>query len=264
MQPLTNEEERDLARRARDGDREALHHLVIRHEPLVSSLTRRYRQANIPYEDLRSEGFMGLLHAAARFDPERGTRFATYAKWWVRYFLQRFVTKNRRLVAPRQTRRLRRLRQRLRSVSVRWENEHGTVTAEELAEVLDATVAEILEVQTELSCPDQSIDDPERARRYRSSTPTPEEHLADEQKERVFRTVVEQALAVLSERERAIVRERILTDPARPLRDLGRAFGVSGERIRQIEKVALTKMREALRDSHRPEDIARTRALLAA
>ncbi|HBQ09752.1 MAG: sigma-70 family RNA polymerase sigma factor [Sandaracinaceae bacterium] len=245
---LTREEEQALTERLRNGCPRALHELVVRHRPLVAAMAKRYGRPGAPREDLIHEGFVGLLDAAGRFDPERGTRFSTYARWWVRYYMQRYVRANRRMVTPSKTRNMRKLRQRLRKTARQMEQKKGDhVTAEELAEVLEVSVEEVLAVQHELSYPDVpiAVDDP-RAGHDPADHATPEEAAAQEERRRVAMELAEHALSVLDARERRIVKERVLSDERRSLREIGEALSVSGERVRQIEAKALLKMRKAL------------------
>jgi RNA polymerase sigma-32 factor len=153
------------------------------------------------------------------------------------------------MVTPSKTRNMRKLRQRLRKTARELEQRRGgAVSAEDLAKVLEVSVNEVLEVQQELSYPDMpiSVDDPRSGHDPVSREGTPEEEAATEERRRVARELAERALAVLDPRERRIVRERVLSEERRSLREIGEALKVSGERVRQIEAAALRKMRKAL------------------
>ncbi len=202
---LTREQERELTERLRNGCPTALHELVVKHRPLVAAMAKRYGRPGAPREDLLHEGFVGLLDAAGRFDPDRGTRFSTYARWWVRYYMQRYVRANRRMVTPSKTRNMRKLRQRLRKTARELEQRRGgAVSAEDLAKVLEVSVNEVLEVQQELSYPDMpiSVDDPRAGHDPIAHDGTPEEEAATVERRRVARELAERALSVLDPRER--------------------------------------------------------------
>jgi RNA polymerase sigma-32 factor len=264
---LTPEEERELTIRIRRGCREALHELVVRHQPLVTAMAKRYGHPNAPYEDLLHEGFVGLLDAATRFDPERGTRFCTYARWWVRHYMQRYVTLNRRMVTPSQTRNMRRLRQSLRKTTRQCEQQRrGRVPAEQLAEVLGVSVQEVLEAQQELAQRDVAVVGDGRLGGHEpvSGDQSPEEQAAIAERRDALRALAERAMSVLDLRERSIVTDRLLADRPRPLREIGERLGISRERVRQIEVAALEKMRSALERPGEEASVALTRELLAA
>lgn len=252
---LTREEERELAEQLRNGSTEALHELVVRHTPLVAAMAKRYGRRDATREDLLNEGFLGLIDAAERFEPEHGTRFSTYARWWVRYYMQRFVRSNRRIVVPSKTRRMRKIRQRLRRTARLLEQRLGrAVSADELAEALEAPVEEVLAVQQELSCPDVpiSVHDPRGGHDPVFHGESPEEQVAAFERQRVASEIVERALAVLDARERKIVKERVLSEDRRSLREIGETMDISGERVRQIQAAALRKMRAALEKADSP------------
>lgn len=260
---MSADQERELAVRVRHGSIPALHELIARHEPLVRSIASRYRNASIAREDLVHEGFLGLLDAAARFDPERGTRFATYARWWVRHYVQRYLSANRRVVAPSQARIMRRLRRTLREATRRCAAEGGAVTTDELAAALRVSVREVQEAQVELSAIDLSVDEASGSgRSFATEAATPEDQVADRERQRLISAILAQALSALDEREQLVVHERMLRDRPVPLREVGARLGVSRERIRQIQAAALAKMRAAL--ERRADTGGLARHLLAA
>lgn len=224
--------------------------LVVRYAPMVSAMARPYAKVGVPFQDLTQEGALGLLDAAERFDPEHGTSFATYARWWVRYRMQRYLRRNRAMVALPQTRAIRRVRRKLRAVTARLEAERSAaVTAADIAEALDVDVEDVELVQAELASRDVEIT-PGRDPRGRLDAPdgTPEEEAARREARGLAHRLVGAVLDRLDDREKLIVSERRLTDSPRSLRELGKRLSISAERVRQLEKRAFRKMRDGLEE----------------
>lgn len=247
---LSRDDERELVIRCQSGDTAASHELVLRHRPLVLSIAKRYQHWHI-LEDLVQEGFLGLLEAAKRFDPSKGVRFSTYAPWWVRYFIQSEIGRLR--IVRFTTRRHRQARNRLQTVTRELEQRLGrSATAEELGQAIGVSTDTVLEVLLLMTVPPAEIatvgSDAESGRKPHvvelpAAGALPDELVDDEQQKRRVRTAVDSLLRQLDDRERAIVQQRILTDEQEPLRSIGARWGLSGERVRQLEKSALQKMR---------------------
>lgn len=258
---LEREEEHALAVRWKDDrDEVALHRLASAHMRLVIALAARFRHYGLPMADLIQEGHVGLLEAAARFEPERDVRFSTYATWWIRAYIQDYILRNWSIVRGGTSSaqkalffNLRRLRARLtRGGEERIASEvHGTI-----ARSIGVSRADVALMDSRLSAPDTSLNAPildndagssaERMDFLIDAAPLPDESVGEtidgERRVRWLR----QALEVLNERELRILRERRLEESQATLESLGDRLGISKERVRQIENRALEKLRRAL------------------
>ncbi len=265
---LEREQERDLARRwYRDKDEAALHQIVESHTRLAVAVAARFRGSGLPFADLIQEGTIGLMEAAMRFDPERDVRFSTYASWWVLYAVQNYVLRNSSIVRTATTPKQRRLFFNMRRMKARHVTGFdGRLSADDrqsIGDMLGATADEVAHMEAHISRPDQSLNatvDPEGSVQQQDllagEGPTPEDNVIKDRDNVVRAAWIEEALSRLSRREQQIVRQRYLGDRATTLAEIGRAFGVSKERIRQIEARALEKMRTTLAQLiDRPEDV---------
>ena len=258
---LEREEEHALAVRWKDDrDEVALHRLASAHMRLVIALAARFRHYGLPMADLIQEGHVGLLEAAARFEPERDVRFSTYATWWIRASIQDYILRNWSIVRGGTSSaqkalffNLRRLRARLtRGGEERIASEvHGTI-----ARSIGVSRADVALMDSRLSAPDTSLNAPigdndagssaQRMDFLIDAAPLPDESVGEtidgERRVRWLR----QALEVLNERELRILRERRLEESQATLESLGDRLGISKERVRQIENRALEKLRRAL------------------
>ncbi|WP_046861929.1 RNA polymerase factor sigma-32 [Microvirga massiliensis] len=262
---LEREEERELAVRWREKrDEAALHRLTSAHMRLVISLATRFRHYGLPMADLVQEGHVGLLEAAARFEPERDVRFSTYATWWIRASIQDYILRNWSIVRGGTSSaqkalffNLRRLRARLtRGGEERIADEvHGKI-----AEAIGVSRKDVALMDARLSAPDTSLNAPmqdadssgstERVEFLVDTSPLPDEKVSEViDNERRVRWL-QQALEVLNERELRILRARRLDDEQVTLEFLGDRLGISKERVRQIENRALEKLKRALIDRH--------------
>ena len=259
---LEREEERALAVSWKDnGDEAALHELAAAHMRLVISLAARFRHYGLPMADLIQEGHVGLLEAAARFEPERDVRFSTYATWWIRASIQDYILRNWSIVRSGTSSaqkalffNLRRLRAKLARDG---SNQGGNVAIfQTIATALGVSAADVELMDTRLSAPDMSLNAPvtdsdnsgqtERVEFLVDGNPLPDETVGEaiDSDRRV--TWLREALKVLTERELRIVRERRLQEDAATLEALGGRLGISKERVRQIEGRAMEKLKRAL------------------
>lgn len=257
---LTREEEHALALRWRDhADKPSLDRLTRAHMRLVISIAARFRNYGLPANDLVQEGHVGLMEAAARFEPDREVRFSTYATWWIRASIQDFVLRNWSIVRGGTSSaqkalffNLRRLRMRLER---RAEHDPDMDVEAELAGVFGVKRADISTMQARLSGPDYSLDAPvtdedangtSRGELFPDLSPLPDEIVTEQIDSDRRHAWLQGALTVLSERELRILRERRLQEEGETLEALGVKLGISKERVRQIENRALEKLKKAL------------------
>lgn len=265
---LERDHEMALARRWRDeGDAGALHELIRSYSRFAVRIASDFRGYGLPIGDLVQEGNVGLLEAARRFDPEREVRFSTYASWWVIATIQEYILRNSSIVRIGTTAaqkslffNLRRLRARLA------ESPDGNMTDSDrrsIAKVLRVPLAAVERMEAHLSRPDRSLNatigqgENDEVQDFLSdSGPNPEEIVTD-RRDRVTRAAwIEHALALLNPRERSIIVRRFLAEKPNTLAELGEVFGVSKERVRQIEAKALTKLRTTISEiSDDPDEL---------
>ncbi len=240
---LTPDAEHQLALRWRKGDKEAGRRLIEACLPFVMTIALEYRRWGLPLEDIVQEGNIGLLKAAERFDPERGCRLATYAAYWIRAEIREYVVRGYRIVRLGTSKGERRA---LRIYRKTHERDPGALAAASgLSEERTAALLPLL-MARDVSLDRVPANGVAPADRLASECRTPEEEacLADErdQLQRAIRCIV----AELNPRERRIVRQRWLTDTPMTLEQLGVVFGVSKERVRQIEERTKRRIRERL------------------
>ncbi len=261
---LEREEERELAVRWKQAeDQEALHKLTSAHMRLVISIAARFRNFGLSMTDLIQEGHVGLLQAAARFEPEREVRFSTYATWWIRASIQDYVLRNWSIVRGGTSSaqkslffNLRRLRARLSKGSDRMDDPS---LYSEIALAIGVSQKDVALMDSRLSGPDTSLNAPiidsdgssaDRQDFIASTDPLPDEVVGDEIDRERRSEWLNKALLVLNKRELRIIRERRLAEDGVTLEALGIKLGISKERVRQIESRAIEKLRSALIESH--------------
>jgi RNA polymerase sigma-32 factor len=252
---LTEAEEMRLARRLRDqNDLDAAGQLVLSHLRLVVSIARGYLGYGLPHADLIQEGNVGLMKAVKRFDPDRGVRLVSFAVHWIRAEIHEHILRNWRIVKIATTKAQRKLFFNLRSMK----KSHGALSPEEtnaMASTLKVKAADVSEMETRLGGQDISLepvgDDDEDSFGPISYLTNPDEEpgriLEHEQNERLRTQGLERALANLDPRSRRIIEARWLRESdTATLHELADEFGVSAERIRQIESQAMKKMRTSI------------------
>ena len=271
MPMLTQAEETDLARSLRDrGDLQAAGRLVLSHLRLVVSVSRQYLGYGLPQGDLIQEGNVGLMKAVKRFDPEQGVRLVSYALHWIKAEIHEYILKNWRMVKVATTKaqrklffNLRSMKQGLKGDAADGDTHRSTLTPSEVRDVagrLNVKPEEVVEMEMRLSGGDVALEPQTDDSEDQSYAPIA--YLADDSTEPTRRIEahhrdwlsgdgITQALDVLDERSRRIVEERWLkvNDDASggmTLHELAAVYGVSAERIRQIEVAALKKMRKQL------------------
>ena len=255
---LTRDHEFDLARKWRDrNDEDALHELVRAYARLVVSTASRFRNYGLPMGDLVQEGNVGLMQAAARFEPERDVRFSTYAAWWIRSAMQDYILRNWSIVRTGTTAaqkalffNLRRLRARIEDASSPRLTDAGR---QWIAEELDVDVRDVEAMEIRMSGGDQSLNAPiadssdDNWQDFLSdSRPNPEDVVIGMKDSTTRSRWLAEALGDLSEREQTIIRQRRLVEEGATLEELGRQLGVSKERVRQLEHRALMKLRASM------------------
>ena len=262
---LEREEEQDLARRWRDhDDAKALDRIITAHIRLCVRIASRFKGYGLPVGDLIQEGNAGLLEAAKRFDPDRGVRFSTYASWWILAAMQEYVVRNSSVVrlgtTPAQKSlffNLRRLRAQLGgAASNRMTDDQRASIARELG----VPIAAVERMEAHFSAPDQSLNAPvgdgdvhEMIDFLADDGATPDAEAEDLIDGETRMRWVSEAMEHLTEREREVISRRFLEDEKITLAEIGADFGVTKERVRQIEDKALSKLRAHLRDHNHGE-----------
>jgi RNA polymerase sigma-32 factor len=254
---LQQDQEQQLARRWHDlGDRAAIEILVISHLALAAKVARRYQRYGVPVADLISEANLGLVIAALRFKADRGSRFSTYALWWIKASIHNYVLRSWSLVRIGTTSAQKKLFFRLRREMRKFAKEGVSLTpqlAAVIAEELAVRPRDVIEMDRRLGG-DLSLNvrasnewGEEWQDRLVDQSPSPEA-LVVEHDEHAQRTeALHAALKVLTERERRVFVARRLTEHPPELEQLGRELSLSSERVRQIETGAFKKVKRAAR-----------------
>jgi len=256
---LEPEEEYMLAKRWKEReDSEAAHRLVTSHLRLVAKIAMGYRGYGLPLSELISEGNVGMMQAVKRFDPDRGFRLATYAMWWIRAAIQEYILHSWSLVKMGTTAAQKKLFFNLRKLKGQLQAvEDGDLSPENLKKIateLDVPEADVVSMNRRLASPDHSLNAPLRSDSEGEwqdwlvdETESQEAKLADRQELGLRRDLLEKALTHLNERERHILGERRLKENPTTLEDLSQHYGISRERVRQIEVRAFEKLQKAIK-----------------
>ncbi len=256
---LARDEEHELALRWKEErDQHALHRITVAHMRLVISMAAKFRHFGLSMSDLIQEGHVGLLEAAARFEPEREVRFSTYATWWIRASMQDYILRNWSIVRGGTSSAQKALFFNLRRLRARLAQDPralaGNALHRELSDALGVTVADVARMDARLAGPDTSLNAPmagdssasDRMDFLVSEEPLPDEVVGSQIDGERRRRWLRQAMATLNARELKIIRERRLRDEGATLESLGVKLGISKERVRQIEGRAIEKLRAAL------------------
>ena len=258
---LAAEEEYMLAKSWQEHENsEAAHKLVTSHLRLVAKIAMGYRGYGLPLSELISEGNVGMMQAVKRFDPDRGFRLATYAMWWIRAAIQEYILHSWSLVKMGTTAAQKKLFFNLRRLKGQMQAiEEGDMSPEQvrhIATTLEVPEQDVVNMNRRLSAPDHSLNAPLRADSEGEwqdwlvdETANQEISLAESEELGKRRKLLAHAMEGLNERERHILVERRLRDNPTTLEDLSQKYGISRERVRQIEVRAFEKLQKAIKNA---------------
>jgi RNA polymerase sigma-32 factor len=258
---LSPEEEYMLAVRFHEhGDTEAAHRLVTSHLRLVAKIAAGYRGYGLPMADLIAEGNIGLMKAVKKFEPQRGFRLATYAMWWIRAAITEFVLRSWSMVKlgtlAAQKKLFFSLNRIKRELNLISDSGLDQEQAETVATTLNVSAQDVIDMERRLASPDVSLNAPrgrddddgaEFMDTLVDETADPEAQTAVREESTQRHALLTRALAALPERERHILAERQLADEPKTLEELGVHYGISRERVRQLEARALERVTKAVR-----------------
>ncbi|MBM3508238.1 MAG: RNA polymerase sigma factor RpoH [Alphaproteobacteria bacterium] len=269
---LEQQEEYMLAKRWREhGDVDAAHQMVTSHLRLVAKIAMGYRGYGLPLADLIAEGNVGMMQAVKRFDPERGFRLATYAMWWIRAAIQEYILHSWSLVKIGTTAAQKKLFFNLRKIKGQLkaldEGDLNHETVKTIAHKLDVSEEDVVSMNRRLAAPDHSLNAPVREEGEGEwqdwlvdDSPNQETQIGDSEELSLRRGLLANAMESLSERERHILEERRLKDSPATLEDLSKEYGISRERVRQIEVCAFEKLQRAVKKSRQSLPASEPRA----
>jgi len=256
--PIPREEEQALALRwVEGGDADAARQLVLANLRLVVKIAMEYRRSWTNVLDLIQEGNLGLMQAVQRFDPYQGVKLSSYAAYWIRAYILKYLLDNIRLVRLGTTRAQRKLFFRLNKEKRELERLGIAVEPRLIAERLDVTEDDVVDMEQRLGSSDLSFDAPVGDEDggatfgdfLSGGGANAEEVVADEELRRVFLEKVQAFAATLDERDRRIVDERILAEEPKTLQEMGDEFGITRERVRQLEARVVARLREYLKEN---------------
>ncbi|WP_334162404.1 RNA polymerase sigma factor RpoH [Phenylobacterium sp.] len=257
---LPKDEEFMLAKRWQEHqDAEAAHKMVTSHLRLVAKIAMGYRGYGLPIGEVISEGNVGLMQAVKKFDPDKGFRLATYAMWWIRASIQEYILRSWSLVKMGTTAAQKKLFFNLRKakseIAALQEGDLRPEQVSQIATKLGVLDEEVISMNRRLSGGDASLNSPLRADSESEwqdwlvdeNTPSQESLVAEEQEKSIRMSLLEEAMTELTDRERYILTERRLKDEPTTLEELASQYGVSRERVRQIEVRAFEKLQKSMR-----------------
>lgn len=254
IKPLSAEREYELAVRYKESeDLEAAHELVVSHLPFVVKISFQYRYYMIPVQDLIQEGTIGLMKAVKRFDPYKGYRLVSFAVWWIKAYIKNFILKSWNLVKLGTTQAQRKLFFRMGDIGEHLDEESKSRRIKELAEELKVKEDDVIEMEARVRAREWSLNEAVGDDRdltgidlLEDNADSQEQMLIDRETQDELSGLTKKALKKLDPRERFIITKRFLEDSSWTLQRLGEHFGTSRERIRQLEKRALDKLRAEL------------------
>ena len=257
---LPKDEEFMLAKRWQEHqDAQAAHKMVTSHLRLVAKIAMGYRGYGLPIGEVISEGNVGLMQAVKKFDPDKGFRLATYAMWWIRASIQEYILRSWSLVKMGTTAAQKKLFFNLRKakseIAALQEGDLRPDQVSQIATKLGVLDEEVISMNRRLSGGDASLNSPLRADSESEwqdwlvdeDTPSQESLVAEEQEKSIRMSLLEEAMTELTDRERHILTERRLKDEPTTLEELASQYGVSRERVRQIEVRAFEKLQKSMR-----------------
>ena len=264
---LAAEEEYMLAKNWRDkGNLKAAHKLVTSHLRLVAKIAMGYRGYGLPVNDLISEGNIGLMQAVKKFDPDKGFRLATYAMWWIKAAIQEYVLKSWSLVKMGTTTAQKKLFFNLRKlknqIAPNQEGDLRNEHVEEISKRLDVDKHEIVNMNRRLMGHEKSLNDPIKA----GETDEWQDWLVDDHLDQELivsqkqefddkKELLNQAMTILNNREKEILKERRLTENPKTLEELSQKYKISRERIRQIETKAFEKLQKSMINASKSKNL---------
>ena len=257
--PLLEEShEKVLAKKwIKNKDEKALHELTQSHIRLVIAFAVKYKNYGLNLSDLIQEGNIGLMKAAERFELDKEVRFSTYAGWWIRASIQDFVLKNWSLVRIATTSKQKSLFFSLRKLKQKiHQTEHGSIdyqTAQGIANDLNISTSDVIKMDSRLSQNDSSLNhkindesDSEFMELIEDEEARPDDKVFDKDQTNFKKELITKTLEILDEREVTIIRDRHLSEEVKTLDILGKELKISKERVRQIEKGAMMKMKSMM------------------
>ena len=257
---LTQEEEYKLATKYKEtGNKDVAYQLITSHLRLVVKVVSRYRGYGLPVSEMISEGNIGLLYAIDRFEPDKGFRFSTYALWWIKASVQKYILNSWSLVKLGTTAAQKKLFFNLRkiknSLNLVDDRELSSDVLKDIARLLDVSVQEVTDMNMRLKAHDGSLNSPVDSDSERTAEwmdfisdgkPNQEERYAYKETMNYRRKLFNRAITVLNPREKDILFKRRMSDETITLEDLSQAYNISKERVRQIELNSIRKISKAI------------------
>ena len=248
---LSAEEEYKLAKRVQENnDIEAAKKLILSNLRFVVKIANEYRKLGFPLKDLIQEGNLGLLKAVKKFNPDKGCKkFISYAVWWIRAQIHEYILRNWSVVKLGTTQLQKKVFYKFSKIA---DEITGENYVEKIAEDYHVDKEKIIEIKNRFEHSDVSLDNEidDNGKTFINFVETdyknPEEEVIENEKEEILKKELWKALDVLNERERYIILNRYLTDNPKTLQEIGDEYGITRERVRQIEKRALEKIKKVL------------------